>query len=211
MSINELIADNTKLIKFFSYCDCKFIAGIQHYNELPNLGYSEIAFIGRSNVGKSTLINKLVSKKKLARTSQTPGCTQQINLFLIDKRFVLSDLPGYGYAKASKKDRQRLQELIFQYLANRRELKITWLLLDSRLGITKIDSEVMKLFSKFGIAFRVILTKTDKISTKELNDKVEAIKNLASEYPSMYYEVFTNSKQVANDIDAIREAIVEVI
>ena len=140
----------------------KFIVSNQSIEKCPNVNIPEYAFIGRSNVGKSSLINMLTNNKKLAKTSSTPGKTRLINHFLIDDTWHLVDLPGYGYAKASKSQKKEFQKLIIDYFKIRQQLILAFVLIDSRHDAQKIDIEFMKWLTKNNIAFAVIFTKIDK-------------------------------------------------
>lgn len=142
----------------------------------PKPDKPEYAFIGRSNVGKSSLINTLTERKSLAKTSTTPGKTQLINHFLINEEWYLVDLPGYGYAKSSKKLREKWDGFIRQYLNNRSNLIYTFVLLDSRLKPQKIDLEFMEMLGIKGIPFVMIFTKLDKLSSSAANKNLTAYK-----------------------------------
>ena len=133
-----------------------FICSSADFKQCPNSTFFEFAFIGRSNVGKSTLINYLTNKKKLAKTSSTPGKTQLINHFSINDNWYLVDLPGYGYAKTSKKNREQLKHIVVDYLLNRKNLKLTFVLLDSRRELQKIDLEFMNWCGGKGIPLSLI-------------------------------------------------------
>lgn len=163
------------------------------FKQCPNSTFSEFAFIGRSNVGKSTLINYLTNKKKLAKTSSTPGKTQLINHFSINDNWYLVDLPGYGYAKTSKKNREQLEHIIVNYLINRKNLKLTFVLLDSRRELQKIDLEFINWMGINELPFYIILTKIDKISKSELNQNIFSIKNKLLEHWSKLPPIFTCS------------------
>ena len=141
----------------------KFIVSNQSIEKCPKLNIPEYAFIGRSNVGKSSLINMLTNNKKLAKTSSTPGKTRLINHFLINDTWHLVDLPGYGYAKASKSEKKEFQKLISDYFKIRKQLILAFVLIDSRHGAQKIDIEFMKWLTLNDIAFAIIFTKIDKL------------------------------------------------
>lgn len=136
----------------------------------------EYAFIGRSNVGKSSLINMLTDRKKLAKTSQTPGKTQLINHFLINDEWYLVDLPGYGYAKASKKERIKWDQFIRKYLNTRPNLLYTFVLIDSRIKAQKVDLEFMEMLGIKGIPFIIVFTKIDKLSSSVMNKNITSYK-----------------------------------
>jgi GTP-binding protein len=138
----------------------------------PNNPYPEYAFIGRSNVGKSSLINMLMGQKKLAKTSGKPGKTQLINHFIVNNEWYLVDLPGYGYAKVSKKKRSKFQGFITDYFAKRRQLSCAFVLIDSRIKPQKIDLEFMEFLGTNAIPFCIVFTKSDKLKSNEINRNI---------------------------------------
>src|SRR6266478_2612042 len=152
---------------------CEFVLGAATVDGIPAAELSEIAFAGRSNVGKSSLVNALTGRKTLARVSDTPGRTRQINFFRLDNRLMLADLPGYGFARASKSDSARWTELIFAYLRGRPNLRRAVLLIDSRRGLLPNDIEVMDLLDRAAVSYQLVLTKVDKLKPGELA-KVES-------------------------------------
>lgn len=143
-------------------------------NKCPDSSKHEYAFIGRSNVGKSSLINMLTGKKNLAMTSSTPGKTMLINHFLVNDSWYIVDLPGYGYAQRSKTDRQRLEKIIKSYILRRSQMTNLFLLIDSRHKPQKIDLEFMEFLGENGIPFSIVFTKTDKLSKKAAEDNIAA-------------------------------------
>ncbi len=158
----------------------KFISSLTDISKLPQTGLAELAFIGRSNVGKSSLINMLCDQKKLAKTSSTPGKTQTINHFLIDDIWYLVDLPGYGYAKVSKDKRYKWEDMIRLYLLKHEPLTCVFVLIDSRLSQQKIDIEFINWLGENGIAFSIVYTKADKPKPNELK------KNIADMQEELY-------------------------
>lgn len=147
---------------------CDFMLSVAQLVQLPEADLNEIAFAGRSNVGKSSLINALFNQKKLAKTSATPGRTQQLNFFNFDGKMYLVDLPGYGYAKAPEKLVKQWQMVLKDYLRGRPNLRRVFLLIDARHGIKSEDLEIMKLLDESAVVYQIILTKIDKISAAEL-------------------------------------------
>ncbi len=156
--------------------DAKFIKSSYNYEDLPAPNLPEYAFIGRSNVGKSSLINMLVNRKGLAKTSSKPGKTRSINHFLINNSWYLVDLPGYGYAKVSKKDRDAWQKLIFNYLENRPNLISLFVLIDSRLEPQAKDLDFIRQIGRKGIPFAIVFTKTDKLSRNKVISNIAKFK-----------------------------------
>ena len=156
----------------------EFQTGAVKSSQFPNTAYQEIAFTGRSNVGKSSLLNNLVNNKKLAKVSSTPGKTQQINFFIIEDKWLFADLPGFGYAKASKKDRGKWLDLNMEYLSTRNQLVLTCLLVDSRHDPMKTDLAMMEWLENNDREFVVILTKCDKISQNDVDARVEQVRGL---------------------------------
>lgn len=159
----------------------RFITSNTDYKTCPPARFPEFAFIGRSNVGKSSLINSLTFHKGLAKTSQTPGKTQLINHFMIDDKWYLVDLPGYGFAKVSKEKRRDFEKMIFDYLINRENLTCLFVLLDIRLKPQAVDIEFMNRMIEDEIPFYIVFTKADKLSQKQVNESVETYKNFLLE------------------------------
>ncbi len=173
----------------------EFIQSVTDWRKCPPANLPEYAFIGRSNVGKSSLINMLVNNKKLAKTSSKPGKTQTINHFLINKNWYLVDLPGYGYASISKAMREKWQKMISDYLIQRENLQVIFVLIDSRLEPQKIDLEFISNLGASGIPFALIFTKTDKISTSKVQSNVQKFYNkLAEEWEEMPYRMLSSSE-----------------
>ena len=176
----------------------KFIVSNQSIEKCPKLNIPEYAFIGRSNVGKSSLINMLTNNKKLAKTSSTPGKTRLINHFLIDDTWHLVDLPGYGYAKASKTEKKEFQKLISDYFKIRKQLISAFVLVDSRHDAQKIDIEFMKWLTKNNIAFAIIFTKIDKLKqdgnpNSGIESKIKKYKEIILESWQFLPEIFLTS------------------
>jgi GTP-binding protein len=204
---------NTKeLNKLFIHNNCRFLLGAKDVCDFPVVSAPEVAFIGRSNVGKSSLLNALFCSTKIARTSKRPGCTQQINFFEVEKGgFRVVDLPGYGYARASHESVAQWQKLVWEYLTKRSSLCKTWLLIDARRGITDVDAEFMKAMGICAVGFHVILSKTDKLSSQELADMVNLVKEQGMRYPSMYPEIVVSSAVGKIGLEAIRKHIVDYV
>lgn len=145
----------------------EFIGG-SHSQWAPKTSLPEFAFYGRSNVGKSTLLNQICNFSNIAKTSKKPGSTKTINFFKISNKFILTDLPGYGYAKLSLTERKHLSELIELYFTNRKNLKLVYLLIDSRRGLQNIDIDIIKFLYKIELGYQIVFTKTDKIKDTKL-------------------------------------------
>ena len=164
----------------------QFITSSPDYSLCPKPVMPEYAFIGRSNVGKSSLINMITGQKMLAKTSSTPGKTQLINHFLINEEWYLVDLPGYGYARAAKTKRMQWEQVIEQYLLRRSNLMSTFLLIDSRLSLQDNDRKVINWFGEKQLHFTLVLTKTDKLTTNQLASNFESLKKeLLSEWEEL--------------------------
>lgn len=172
-----------------------FVKSSSIYTECPTDKLNEFAFIGRSNVGKSSLINTLVNVKGLAKTSASPGKTQLINHFLINDSWYIVDLPGYGYAKTSKDNRARWEKMIQNYFINRENLSCTFILVDARLEPQDIDLQLINWFGKNAISFVIAFTKTDKINRNELAKNTKAFAaRLAQDWEELPMSIITSSK-----------------
>ena len=180
-----------------------FLCSNSDWKKCPDLHLPEYAFIGRSNVGKSSLINSLTNNKKLAKTSGKPGKTQLINHFKINNSFLFADLPGYGYAKVSKKTRATFQEFTLRYLEKRKNLICLFLLIDLRISPQKIDLEFMEYCAVKQIPFIICFTKADKIKKREVESKVTAYqKKLKETWEEMPFHFVTSSisKEGCDDV-----------
>ena len=184
--------------------ECRFVWGAQRIDNLPPETLPETAFAGRSNVGKSSLINALTGRKALARVSQTPGRTREINFFDLAGRLMLVDLPGYGYAKASKRIAAQWQETIFAYLRGRANLKRVVLLVDARRGVMAIDREVLGLLDKAAVSYCLALTKTDTLKPSAQADRLAEAEAEAHRHTAAYPQVFGTSAHNAAGLDALK-------
>jgi len=172
---------------------CEFVWGTGDITALPPQSLPEIAFVGRSNAGKSSLINALTNRKTLARVSHTPGRTREINFFRLADRLMLADLPGYGYAKASKTMTAEWQKLIFAYLRGRPSLRRVVLLIDARRGVLELDREAMRLLDEAAVSFAIVLTKIDKLSPDEINQAVAAADTEARQHTAAFPQICATS------------------
>ncbi|MGZ6022151.1 MAG: ribosome biogenesis GTP-binding protein YihA/YsxC [Rhizomicrobium sp.] len=183
---------------------CEFVWGTGDINSLPPESLPEIAFVGRSNAGKSSLINALTNRKTLARVSHTPGRTREINFFKLGDRLMLADLPGYGYAKASKTMTADWQKLIFSYLRGRASLRRVLLLIDARRGVLDLDKEVMDLLDEAAVSFGIVLTKIDKLSPEEVAEVVAATDVEARKHTAAYPEICATSAFRGMGLDPLK-------
>ncbi|MBN2426112.1 MAG: YihA family ribosome biogenesis GTP-binding protein [Calditrichaceae bacterium] len=167
-----------------------FIKSVADYSDKPDENYPEVALVGRSNVGKSSLLNKIVNRKKLAKVSSSPGKTRLINYFNIDNRLFVVDLPGYGFSKVSKGEKNRWQNMIEAYLKNSINLRLVCLLIDCRQGLLKNDKEMVQWLDYYNKPYIFILTKVDKLSKNNIN-KVQ--KQMMREYPNHHILHFSTS------------------
>ncbi len=185
---------------------CDFVKGVVAMDGLPPADRPEICFAGRSNVGKSSLINALTGRKGLARASNTPGRTQEINFFDLGGRMWLVDLPGYGYAEAPVALVRRWQELLRAYLAGRPTLRRVFVLIDSRHGAKAVDHEIMTLLDKAAVSFQAVLTKSDKISGPALARVAAGLGEALAKHPAAYPEILATSSEKGEGLPALRMA-----
>ena len=174
---------------------------------VPNHDLPECCFIGRSNVGKSSIINAVTKSKKLAKTSKTPGRTQHINLFTISQKINIVDLPGYGYAKVSKVKREELSYLIEDYLAHRTNLKEVYVLIDCRIGIKDSDIDILDLITESNKKFSIILTKIDKCALTFVNKQSESLVSFLQNYKSKFNKIFSTSSSKNTGIIELQKEI----
>jgi GTP-binding protein len=191
--------------------NAKFVTSNTDFKNCPPAKYPEFAFIGRSNVGKSSLINSLTFHKGLAKTSQTPGKTQLINHFIIDEKWFLVDLPGYGFAKVSKEKRKEFEKMIFDYLIHRENLTCLFVLVDIRLKPQAVDIEFMSRMVEDEIPFYIVFTKSDKLSQKQVNESVELYKNFLLEMWDELPPLFITSAEKHVGREEILKSIDELI
>nr|WP_206761016.1 ribosome biogenesis GTP-binding protein YihA/YsxC [Tabrizicola soli] len=184
-----------------------FVKGVVAMAGLPPADRVEVCFAGRSNVGKSSLINALTGRKTLARASNTPGRTQEINYFALGESRYLVDLPGYGYAEAPVAVVAKWQALLKQYLAGRQTLRRAFVLVDSRHGIKAVDAEILKLLDRSAVTFQAVLTKVDKINRAEREAVIEQVKGALAKHPAAYPEIVVTSSEKGEGIETLRAII----
>lgn len=191
--------------------ECRFVLGVAKLEQLPLTEMPEIAFAGRSNVGKSSLINAVTGQKGLAKTSNTPGRTQQLNYFNLADKIHIVDLPGYGYAQAPESMVKQWQRVIFAYLQGRVNLKRVFVLIDSRHGIKNVDLEIMELLDKAAVTYQIVLTKSDKIGVSALQKVKNDIEKEISKHAAAYTKVLATSSEKKQGIDDVRAEIASLI
>lgn len=188
--------------------DCAFMLGVAGLDQLPpDNQLDEIAFAGRSNVGKSSLINALTGRKTLAKTSNTPGRTQQLNYFNLAGKLYMVDMPGYGFAQAPEALVKKWQRMIFAYLQGRVNLKRVFLLIDSRHGIKKVDAEIMEMLDKAAVNYQIVLTKCDKISAVDLAKVMTETNKTLKEHAAAHIDVIATSSEKGRGIEELRAEI----
>jgi len=177
---------------------------------LPEPDRPEIAFAGRSNVGKSTLINALTGRRALARASSQPGRTKQLNFFNLGDRLTLVDMPGYGYAQAARAVKEDWQGLMFEFLRGRPTLRRVVLLLDARIELKANDLEVMKLLNRAAVIFQLVLTKSDAVKPAVLAAKIEEVEALVRKHPAAHPEIVATSSETGIGIPELRSALTDL-
>ena len=184
-----------------------FVKGVVAMSGLPPGDRLEVCFAGRSNVGKSSLINALTNRKNLARASNTPGRTQEINFFALGDVKYLVDLPGYGYAEAPVAVVAKWQALLKSYLAGRANLRRAFVLVDGRHGVKDVDEEILTLLDRSAVTFQVVLTKVDKISQVEKLAVIDQVKGALAKHVAAYPEIIVTSSEKGEGIETLRAII----
>lgn len=186
---------------------CTFIISAARIEQLPATQVAEVAFAGRSNVGKSSLVNALTGRGTLAKTSVTPGRTQQLNFFDLGGRLMLADLPGYGYARAPKANVEAWSRVVELYLAGRAPLRRTLLLIDSRHGVKDVDRRIMALLDRAAVAYQAVLTKADKITAATLAERIAAAGAELRGHAAAHPDVIATSARTGAGIDILRASL----
>ena len=184
-----------------------FVKGVTTMAALPPADRIEFCFAGRSNVGKSSLINALTNRKNLARASNTPGRTQEINYFAMAESRYLVDLPGYGYAEAPVNIVRKWQELLKAYLAGRQTLRRAFVLIDSRHGVKAVDEEIMTLLDRSAVTFQVVMTKADKVNQATLEANIAISMAALQKHPASYSELIVTSSEKGDGMETLRAVI----
>ncbi|NYS24526.1 YihA family ribosome biogenesis GTP-binding protein [Rhodobacteraceae bacterium 2376] len=184
-----------------------FLKGVVAMDGLPPADRPEVCFAGRSNVGKSSLINALTGRRALARTSNTPGRTQEINFFTLGESHYLVDLPGYGFAKAPVPVVEKWQRLLRAYLAGRANLRRAFVLVDMRHGIKDVDHEIMTLLDKSAVTFQVVLTKSDKLGAAAQDKTLAQVRGALARHPAAFPELLVTSSEKRDGLDSLRAII----
>lgn len=195
--------------------ECAFVAGVANWEAMPAddvlKHLPEVAFCGRSNVGKSSLVNAIMGRKSLVRTSSTPGHTRQLNFFNLADTLMFVDVPGYGYAKAPKHEIKRWTEVLFTYLRGRQQLLRVCLLIDARQGVKKVDEEMMEMLDEAAVPYQLVLTKADKLGDTERHAVQAQAEAVTAKHPAAHPYVLVTSAEARIGIDELQASLVEAL
>jgi GTP-binding protein len=209
--MTEITDDEIEAARKLFAGPCDFVWGATSAENLPPPGPSEVAFVGRSNAGKSSLVNALTGRKSLARVSQTPGATRQINFFNLGGQLMLVDLPGYGFAKRSRAESESWQEMIFSYLRGRSRLRRVMLLIDARRGVLENDQQVMGLLDRAAASYALVLTKADELKPREQPKAMEGVAAEAAKHTAALTQVQLTSALAGTGIPQLRAHLAALV
>ena len=209
--MTELSASELEAGRLLFAGECTFIKGAVKLDQLPETGGVEIALAGRSNVGKSSLVNALTHRKTLAKVSNTPGRTQELNFFDIGGRLTLCDMPGYGFASAPEPKVRAWTQLVFAYLRGRPNLARVYLLIDSRHGVKTTDTPVLDLLDKAAVSYQIVLTKADKLKAAELEACIAGVKEAIKKRPAAFPEIAVTSSEKGVGLPELKAAVARLV
>lgn len=207
MTLAEFSATELERARVLFAGETRFLMGVAKLSQLPDAFHTEVAFAGRSNVGKSSLLNALTGRRDIARTSNTPGRTRELNYFLINDGLAIVDMPGYGYAKASKSLVAGWQELVADYLVGRPGLRRVFVLIDSRHGIKNTDMPTLDMLDVSAVNYQIVLTKADKLKATEVEKIIAATSEIIAKRPAAHPLIHLTSSVKSTGIDQLRAEI----
>ena len=211
MSLATADADHLEAGRLLFARPCTFVAGAPTIEALPGMSLPEIAFAGRSNVGKSSLVNALTGRKTLARVSHTPGRTQQLNFFTLGDVLGLVDMPGYGYAAVSKTKIEAWTGLVGRFLQGRASLLRVYLLVDGRHGLKEVDHEQMTTFDKTATSYAVVLTKADEVKVRDRDARLAEVRAALNRHPAAFPTVSMTSSETGDGIAELRASVARLL
>jgi GTP-binding protein len=209
--MSEFSASDVEAGRLLFAGDCSFIKGAVKLDQLPPAEGVEIAFAGRSNVGKSSLVNALTGRKTLAKVSNTPGRTQELNFFRIGERLTLVDMPGYGFASAPEPKVRAWTKLVLEYLRARGALARVYLLIDARHGLKATDIPVLDLLDRAAVSYQIVLTKADKLKPAELDTCVAAVREAIKKRPAAFPEIVATSSEKGAGLPELKAAMARLV
>lgn len=207
--LEEFSAEQVQRGNWLFAQSCDFMLSVAALPQLPPTSLPEVALVGRSNVGKSSLINALTNRSGLAKTSNTPGRTQQLNFFNLGGQVILVDLPGYGYAKVPKELVDRWVKLLRKYLAGRPQLRRVYVLVDARHGLKDSDHDMMDLLDKTAVTYQLVFTKADKVGKTEQEKRIAEAKQALAKRPAAHPQVLLTSSVAKHGLDQLRAGIAQ--